>query len=62
MTNSELPSKAYFRFNDTDLKWKDGKINTMHQYPRRAKVAVLIQDKINFKTKIITRGKKGHFK
>ena len=45
----------------TDWKWRVGKkyLRQMHR-KKKAGVAILISDKIDFKTKAITRNKEGH--
>ena len=47
----------------TDWKWRDGKKNILSKWTgkRKASVAILISDKIDFKTKAITRDKEGHY-
>ena len=46
----------------TDWKWGDGKqIFHANGNQKKARVAILISDKIDFKTKTITRGKERHY-
>ena len=45
----------------TDWKWGDGKIFHANGNQKKAGVAILISDRIDFKIKIITRDKEGHY-
>ena len=45
----------------TDWKWGDGKRYCMHGNQKKARVAILITEKIDFKIKTITRDKEGHY-
>ena len=45
----------------TDWKWEDGKRYSMQMNQKKAGVAILISDKIDFKTKTITRDKEGQY-
>ena len=45
----------------TDWKWGDRKIFQANGNQKKAGVAILISDKIDFKTKTITRQKEGHY-
>ena len=45
----------------TDWKWRAGK-NIPHKYrQKKARVAILISDKIDFKTKAVKRDKEDHY-
>ena len=47
----------------TDWKWGDGKRYSMQmEIKKKAGVAILISDKIDFKIKTITRDKEGHYR
>ena len=45
----------------TDWKWRDGKRYSMRQQQKNAGVVIFISEKIDFKTKAITRDKWGHY-
>ena len=46
----------------TDLKWRAGKkIFHTNRDEKKAGVAILISDKIDFKTKLVKRDKEGHY-
>ena len=45
----------------TDWKWRAGKRYSMQIEIKRAGVAILISDKIDFKTKTVKRDKEGHY-
>ena len=45
----------------TDWKWRAGKRFSMQIETKRAGVAILISDKIDFKTKAVKRDKEGHY-
>ena len=46
---------------NTDWKWGDGKTFHANGNRKKAGVAILISDKIDFKIKTITRDKKGNY-
>lgn len=45
----------------TCCKWKDGKRFHADSKQKRVKVAILISDKTDFMSKIVTKDKKGHY-
>ena len=45
----------------TDWKWGDGKIFHVNGNQKKAGVAILISDKIDFKIENVTRDKEGHY-
>ena len=45
----------------TDQKWRAGKIFHANRDEKKAGVAILISDKIDFKTKAVKRDKEGHY-
>ena len=45
----------------TDWKWRAGKIFHANRDQKKAGVAILISDKIDFKTKAVKRDKEGHY-
>ena len=45
----------------TDWKWGDGKRFHANGNQKKARVAILISDKIDFKIKNVTRDKEGHY-
>ena len=45
----------------TDWKWGDGKIFHATGNQKKAGVAILISDKIDFKIKIVARDREGHY-
>ena len=47
--------ETHFRSKDTHrLKWREWK-EVSHENEKKARVAILISDKIDFKTKLVTR-------
>ena len=45
----------------TDGKWRPGKRYSTHRDQKKAGVAILISDKIDFKTKVVKRDKEGNY-
>ena len=45
----------------TDLKWRDSKRYSANGNQKKAGAAILISDKIDFKTKTLIRDKEGHY-